>query len=87
MKITEAGQQTLKGLFQKLDKDVFRIRLVGEPPRLSLSLITKDVAERIIQIEGISVDILIPDELAVEAYTFDGKGELIIAIPPKYPCH
>ena len=89
MKVTEAGRDVLLSNMKRLGKSVCHlgVREREDGNRgLTISLINKEEATRIIHVGGVDFDVSIEDELALEGYTFDGVGSHLKAIPPYRPC-
>ena len=85
MHITEEAQKLFHQAMEELKKDVFHIELVQHGcggKGLNLKLITKEEATRIIDVDGIAVDINEEDDAFLKEFTFEAYNGNIKVVPP-----
>jgi len=93
MHFTEEAQNLFHKAMEEIGKDVFHIELVQHGcggKGLNLKLITKEEATRIVEIDGIAVDISEDDDAFLKEFTFEEYNGNIKVVPPagyKPGCH
>lgn len=88
MHITEKAKEIFLEAMKRTGKDICHIGLVTHRcggKGLDLRLINKEEANRVIDIDGLPVDIAEEDEAFLSEITFDGEGKGIKVIAPSSP--
>ncbi|MCF0112826.1 MAG: hypothetical protein HUJ60_02495, partial [Bacilli bacterium] len=77
MVITEKGKTCILNVMAKLKKDALAIVLAEDEqgPLLDIAVIEKRDADRLIEVNGVSLAISEEDERSLENYVFDAEGE------------
>lgn len=92
MQITESAKEIFLNAMQRLKMDAIHIELVTHHcggKGLNLQLIKKEDASRLIEVNGLFVDISEEDEPYMDTIVFDGEGnsiKLLSTAPRKEGC-
>lgn len=89
MTITAAGKAIFLSAMERTGKPVCNIFLTDQgegEAGLNLALIPEAEAKRVIEINGLKIDISEADEAALEEAVFDGEGENLKVTLPRRGC-
>ena len=89
MEITDNAKEIFQEAMDRLHKDACRIELVRHHCggfQLGMELICKEEAKRLIDINGLSIDLSEEDEATLKGYAFDAQGKNLRLIAPNTHC-